>query len=87
MGDDVEEVTTVYVGNLPPEVDEQSLLITFSYFGPIDTVQVRQPFSGQPGPALALCLRLAVWLCRSAGACLPQLCRPLLPASLRCSGA
>ena len=40
MGEDAEEVTTVYVGNLPPEVDEQSLLITFSYFGPIDTVQV-----------------------------------------------
>lgn len=56
LGDDVEEVTTVYVGNLPPEVDEQSLLITFSYFGPIDTVQVWQ-LGGAP-ESQSVCARM-----------------------------
>ena len=31
----------MYVGNLPPEVDEQSLAMVFSYFGHIENVQVR----------------------------------------------
>ena len=33
-------VVTIYVGNLPPTVDEYSLMVPFSYFGPITSIQV-----------------------------------------------
>ena len=38
--DDTKEVTTVYIGNLPPEVDESILCVPFSGFGTINSVQV-----------------------------------------------
>lgn len=36
-------VTTLYVGNLPPTVDEQTLFQTFRPFGHIPDVQVESP--------------------------------------------
>lgn len=33
-------VVTVYVGNLPPTVDEVALMLPFSYFGSITNIQV-----------------------------------------------
>lgn len=33
-------VVTVYVGNLPPTVDEVALMVPFSYFGSITNIQV-----------------------------------------------
>ena len=33
-------VVTVYVGNLPPTVDEVALMVPFSYFGTITNIQV-----------------------------------------------
>ena len=36
-------VTTLYVGNLPPTVDEQTLVQTFRPFGHIPDVQVGSP--------------------------------------------
>ena len=42
--DDAKEVTTVYIGNLPPEVDEVILCVPFASFGRIHSVQVSPPF-------------------------------------------
>ena len=36
-------VTTLYVGNLPPTVDEHTLVQTFRPFGHIPDVQVQSP--------------------------------------------
>lgn len=38
-------VTTLYVGNLPPDVNEYSLESAFSCFGPIIHIQVCLAFS------------------------------------------
>ena len=64
--EDVEEVTTVYVGNLPPEVDEHSLLMVFSYFGRINNVQARvllTPLAAGPkrGCGVPGCSTPSVW--------------------------
>ncbi|KAK9794370.1 hypothetical protein WJX73_008768 [Symbiochloris irregularis] len=38
--EDSKEVTTIYIGNLPPEVDEAVICVPFSAFGRIHSVQV-----------------------------------------------
>lgn len=38
--EDSKEVTTIYIGNLPPEVDECIICVPFGVFGRIHSVQV-----------------------------------------------
>ena len=54
--DDTKEVTTVYIGNLPAEVDEVILCVPFSSFGRIHSVQVRSYICWQFMPADRLLL-------------------------------
>jgi RNA recognition motif-containing protein len=42
-GEPPHPVTTLYVGNLPPAVDEYVLLNTFHFFGQIINIQVCCP--------------------------------------------
>ena len=47
-GDPPHAVTTLYVGNLAPLVDEYVLMTTFQFFGQITNIQVRARSPGTP---------------------------------------